>query len=216
MDTVVKAILVIDATGIHSRAERITGVGEPDHADILQPSFIARVKNMGKKSDNDMTFEDDAPPSRSQLKREMQELQALGERIIALDPAVRARLPLSDDMREAVEETGRVRSHEGRRRHMQYVGKVMRKEDREAIRAAFEEIDNEHVQRNAAFHRLEQERDRLIDDDEALEPFIDAHPHVDRQTLRQLIRNARSEKQRGKPSASSRKLFQLIRDTAGL
>ncbi len=171
---------------------------------------------MGKGSDNDMAFEDDAPPSKSQLKREMQELQALGERIIALDPAVRARLPLSDDMRDAVEETGRIRSHEGRRRHMQYVGKVMRKEDREAIRTAFEEIDQEHAQRNAAFHRLEQLRDRLIDDDAALEPFIEAHPQVDRQALRQLIRNARSEKQRGKPPASSRKLFQLLRDTVGL
>ncbi len=53
----------------------------------------------------------------------MQELQALGERIIALDPAVRARLPLSDEMIAAVEETGRIRSHEGRRRHMQYVGR---------------------------------------------------------------------------------------------
>lgn len=171
---------------------------------------------MGKDSGKDMSFEDDAPPSRSQLKREMQELQALGERIIALDPAVRARLPLSDDMIHAVEETARVRSNEGRRRHMQYVGKVMRKEDREAIRAAFEEIDNEHVQRNAAFHRLEQWRDRLIDDDDALEPFIEANPQVDRQNLRQLIRNARSERQRNKPPASARKLFQLIRDTVGL
>ncbi|MCE3027527.1 ribosome biogenesis factor YjgA [Salinicola sp. DM10] len=163
-----------------------------------------------------MTFEDAAPPSKTQLKKEMQELQALGERIIALDPAVRARLPLSDEMIAAVEETGRIRSHEGRRRHMQYVGKVMRKENREAIRAAFEAIDQEQVQRNAAFHRLEQWRDRLIDDDSALEPFIEAHPNVDRQTLRQLIRNARTERQRGKPPASARKLFQLIRDTVGL
>lgn len=168
------------------------------------------------EDDKDAPFEDDAPLSKSQLKREMQELQALGERIIALDPAVRARLPLSDDMLDAVEETGRIRSHEGRRRHMQYVGKVMRKEDRAAIQAAFDDIDQEHVQRNAAFHRLEQWRDRLIDDDEALEPFIEAHPHVDRQSLRQLIRNARNERQRGKPPASARKLFQLIRDTVGV
>ncbi|MAM59488.1 MAG: hypothetical protein CMN25_19425 [Salinicola sp.] len=171
---------------------------------------------MANDSDNDTAFDHDAPPSKSQIKREMQELQALGERIIALDPAVRARLPLSEEMLAAVEETGRIRSHEGRRRHMQYVGKVMRKEDREAIRAAFEEIDHEHVQRNAAFHRLERLRDQLIEDDDALEPFIEAHPHVDRQSLRQLIRNARSERQRDKPPASSRKLFQLIRDTAGM
>ena len=171
---------------------------------------------MANDSDNDTAFDHDAPPSKSQIKREMQELQALGERIIALDPAVRARLPLSEEMLAAVEETGRIRSHEGRRRHMQYVGKVMRKEDREAIRAAFEEIAHELVQRNAAFHRLERLRDQLIENDDALEPFIEAHPHVDRQSLRQLIRNARSERQRDKPPASSRKLFQLIRDTAGM
>ncbi|WP_251978942.1 ribosome biogenesis factor YjgA [Salinicola avicenniae] len=163
-----------------------------------------------------MTFEDDTPLSKTQRKQEMQALQALGERIIALDPAVRARLPLSDDMLDAVEETARIRSHEGRRRHMQYVGKVMRKEDRAAIQAAFDEIDQEQVQRNAAFHRLEQLRDRLIEDDSALEPFIQAHPQVDRQMLRQLIRNARAERQREKPPASARKLFQLLRDTAGL
>jgi len=163
-----------------------------------------------------MTFEDDAPPSKTQRKKEMHELQALGERIIALDEATRARLPLSDDMLAAVEETGRIRSHEGRRRHMQYVGKLMRREDREAIRTAFEAIDQEQVQRNAAFHRLEQWRDRLIDDDDALEPFIEAHPQVDRQALRQLIRNARNERQREKPPTSARKLFQLLRDTANL
>lgn len=171
---------------------------------------------MGKDSGNDMPFEDDAPPSKSQLKREMQELQALGERIIALDPSVRARLPLSDDMLDAVKETGRIRSHEGRRRHMQYIGKLMRREDREAIRAAFDGIEREQAQRNAAFHRLEQWRDRLIDDDEALESFIEAYPHVDRQPLRQLIRNARNERKHGKPPTSARKLFQLIRDTAGV
>lgn len=163
-----------------------------------------------------MTFEDDAPPSKTQRKKEMHELQALGERIIALDEATRARLPLSDDMLAAVEETGRIRSHEGRRRHLQYVGKLMRREDREAIRTAFEAIDQEQVQRNAAFHRLEQWRDRLIDDDDALEPFIEAHPQVDRQALRQLIRNARNERQREKPPTSARKLFQLLRDTANL
>ncbi|WP_110668237.1 ribosome biogenesis factor YjgA [Salinicola halophilus] len=164
-----------------------------------------------------MNFEDDdAPLSKTQRKHEMQELQALGERIIALDPGIRARLPLSDEMIAAVEETSRIRSHEGRRRHMQYVGKVMRKEDRAAIRAAFDAMDQEQNQRNAAFHRLEKTRDALIDDDAALEPFIEAHPDVDRQTLRQLIRNARSERQRGKPPASARKLFQLIRDTKGL
>ena len=159
----------------------------------------------------------DERPSKSQLKREMHALQALGERIIAMSPAERARFPLSEDMLAAVEETGRIRSHEGRRRHMQYVGKVMRREDLSAIQAVFDEIEQEERRRDLAFHRLEKWRDRLIDeDDNAVEAFIAEHPDADRQALRQLIRNAKSERERGKPPTNARRLFKLIRDTAGV
>lgn len=172
---------------------------------------------------DDDTSTDAAPgashdrPSKSQRKREMLALQALGEKIIALPEAERARLPLSDDMHFAVEETGRIRSHEGRRRHMQYVGKLMRREDIDAIQKVFDEFEQQKLKRDHAFHRLEKWRDRLIDEgDEAVEAFITDHPDVDRQALRQLIRNARSERERDKPPTNARKLFKLIRDTAGL
>ncbi len=138
--------------------------------------------------------------SKTQRKQEMQALQALGEKIIALSDAERARLPLSDEMLAAVEETGRIRSHEGRRRHMQYVGKVMRREDTAAIQAAFDEFEQEKLQRDHAFHRLEKWRERLIEQgDEAVEAFIAEFPEVDRQALRQLIRNAQRERAQDKP-----------------
>ncbi|MAX32632.1 MAG: hypothetical protein CME72_06155 [Halomonadaceae bacterium] len=158
----------------------------------------------------------DGRQSKTQRKQEMQALQALGEKIIALSDAWRARLPLSDEMLAAVEETARIRSHEGRRRHMQYVGKLMRREDVAGIQAVFDEFEQEQLRRDHAFHRLEGLRDRLIDDDDALEPFIAEYPDVDRQMLRQLIRNARRERQQEKPPTSARKLFKLIRDTAGM
>jgi ribosome-associated protein len=164
----------------------------------------------------DSPADQDGRPSKTQRKQEMQALQELGEKIIALSDAQRARLPLSEDMLAAVEETSRIRSHEGRRRHMQYVGKVMRREDIMGIQAAFDEFEQEKLRRDNAFHRLEKWRDRLIDDDEALEPFIADHPNVDRQALRQLIRNARNERERDKPPTNARKLFKLIRDTAGM
>lgn len=159
----------------------------------------------------------DERPSKSQLKREMHKLQALGEQIIAMTPAERSRFPLSDDLLAAVEETSRIRSHEGRRRHMQYVGKLMRGEDLAAIQAVFDSIEQESRHRDLAFHRLEKWRDRLIEEgDEAVETFIADYPDVDRQALRQLIRNARREREQDKPPTSSRRLFRLIRDTAGL
>ncbi|MDI5984312.1 ribosome biogenesis factor YjgA [Halomonas sp. M4R5S39] len=164
-----------------------------------------------------ITQSDDEPVSKSQLKREMHALQALGEAIIAMTPAERARFPLSDDMLAAVEETSRIRSHEGRRRHMQYVGKVMRRENLAAIQTVYEEVEQEKLRRDHAFHRLEKWRDRLIEEgDDAVEPFIAEFPAVDRQALRQLIRNARRERELGKPPTNARRLFRLIRDTAGL
>ncbi|MDR5905513.1 ribosome biogenesis factor YjgA [Franzmannia qiaohouensis] len=165
----------------------------------------------------DSPADHDGWQSKTQRKQEMQALQALGEKIIALSDAERARLPLSDEMLAAVEETGRIRSHEGRRRHMQYVGKVMRREDTAAIQAAFDEFEQEKLQRDHAFHRLEKWRERLIEQgDEAVEAFIVEFPDVDRQALRQLIRNAQRERAQDKPPTSSRKLFKLIRDTAAL
>ncbi|EWH01248.1 hypothetical protein Q427_14995 [Halomonas sp. BC04] len=147
----------------------------------------------------------------------MHKLQALGEQIIAMTPAERSRFPLSDDLLAAVEETSRIRSHEGRRRHMQYVGKLMRGEDLAAIQAVFDSIEQESRHRDLAFHRLEKWRDRLIEEgDDAVETFIADYPDVDRQALRQLIRNARREREQDKPPTSSRRLFRLIRDTAGL
>lgn len=161
--------------------------------------------------------EQEERPSKSQLKREMQALQALGETLIAMKPAERARFPLSDDMLRAIEETSRIRSHEGRRRHMQYVGKLIRKEDLTAIQGVFDAIEQEKEQRDHAFHRLEKWRDRMVDEgDEGVDLFMADYPNADRQALRQLVRNARKEREQGKPPTSSRKLFKHLRDTLAL
>ncbi|KJZ12935.1 MULTISPECIES: ribosome biogenesis factor YjgA [Halomonas] len=167
-----------------------------------------------------MTQDDLSPddrPSKSQLKREMHELQALGERFIAMKPEERARFPLSDDLLRAIDETDRIRAREARRRHMQYVGKLMRKEDLEAIQAVFDDIEKAQVQRDHAFLRLEKWRDRLIEEgDDAVEPFLEDYPQADRQALRQLIRNARKEREQNKPPTNAKRLYKLLRDTAGI
>ncbi|MDX1356036.1 MAG: ribosome biogenesis factor YjgA, partial [Halomonas venusta] len=144
--------------------------------------------------------EQEERPSKSQLKREMHALQALGETLIAMKPAERAKFPLSDDMLRAIEETSRIRSHEGRRRHMQYVGKLIRKEDLTAIQGVFDAIEQEKEQRDHAFHRLEKWRDRLIEEgDSAVDLFMAEYPNADRQAIRQLVRNARKEREQTKP-----------------
>lgn len=156
-------------------------------------------------------------PNKTRLKQEAQELKSLGEQIIAMSATERARLPLSDDLLAAIDETARITSREARRRHMQYVGKIMRREHLDEIRAEFDTMAREKRQRELGFHHLEHWRDRLIEGDaDTLSAFINEYPDVDRQMLAQLIRNARAERAADKPPASARKLFKLIRDTAGL
>lgn len=157
----------------------------------------------------------DERPSKSQRKREMQALQALGEQLIAMQERERARFPLSDDLLRAIEESGRISAREARRRHMQYVGKLMRREDLDGIQAVFDAMERERLRRDHAFHRLEAWRDRLIEEgDAAIEPLLDEYPAIDRQALRQLIRNARREREQQKPPTNARRLFRLLRETA--
>lgn len=166
---------------------------------------------------HDAFHHDNGRPNKTRLKQEAQELKELGEQIIAMSETERARLPLSDDLLAAIDETRRINSREARRRHMQYVGKIMRHEYLDEIRAEFDTMSREKRQRELGFHHLEQWRDRLIEgDSDTITAFVNEYPDVDRQALGQLVRNARAERAAEKPPASARKLFRLIRDTAGL
>lgn len=152
-------------------------------------------------------------PSKSQIKREMERLQALGTRLLELKPDQLAKVHLSDDMLAAIAEMGRIKSREARRRHLQYMGKLMRNEDEESISTALERLDAGSAEQKRLLHELERWRDRLIEEgDAALGECLTVYPAADRQQLRQFIRNARREQELEKPPATSRKLFRYLRD----
>ncbi|WP_187395118.1 ribosome biogenesis factor YjgA [Pigmentiphaga aceris] len=133
------------------------------------------------------------PPSKSQVKREATELQELGERLIKLSRGKLVQLPLPELLFEAILEAQRITAHEGKRRQLQYVGKLMRHVHAEPIRAKMAEWDGETQTSVDAYHRLERWRDRLIDSDEHFTAFMNANPAGDAQQLRALIRSARKE-----------------------
>ena len=156
--------------------------------------------------------EEEEYKSKTQIKREMEALQELGKKLIGQKPEMLAKLPLSDQLRAALKEAERIRQNEAKRRHLQYIGKLMRDVDVELIR--------EHIERQEAgtraytqhFHQLESWRDKLLADDKQIDPFLEAYPNGDRQHLRQMIRNAAKEAKQNKPPASARKLFKYIRE----
>ena len=154
----------------------------------------------------------DTGPSKSQRKREMHALRDLGERIRDLPRSHRAALPLSDAMRRALDEFDRIRSREARRRHLSFVGKLMRSEDLDAIGEAMDRFDAASAVAGRELHQLESWRDALLESDAGLSDFLDAHPGTDRPRLRNAVRNARRERDEGKERRHFRGLFQLIRE----
>lgn len=151
--------------------------------------------------------------SKTQVKKELHALQDLGERLTTLKPDVLAKLPLTDALQKALLEAPKHKAHIARKRHMQYIGKLMREQDIEAIVALVDQLDASTRQYNERFHNLERWRDRLIGgNDDTLESFVVEYPETDRQHLRSLIRHAQHEAARNKPPAAARKVFKYIRD----
>ncbi|MEN8179289.1 MAG: ribosome biogenesis factor YjgA [Pseudomonadota bacterium] len=143
-------------------------------------------------------------------------LQKLGERLTREGPKVLARMPLSDEMQAALDETKRIKSHNALRRHYRRLGKLMRHEEIEGIQRVIDEIDNRHSAGVAKFHVLERWRDRLIEgDSEDFGAFLSEFPEADRQQLRQLIQAVQREREKEQPPAAYRKLFKYLREVAG-
>ena len=149
--------------------------------------------------------------SKTKRKREMHELQALGVALVALPESQLDNLSLGENLYKAVLEAKRISAHEGRRRQIQYIGRLMRDIDPAPIRARLEEINGGSAQANARHKRLEALRERLMTDDGALTEFAAAHPSADLQALRTLIRNTRKEQKEGKPPRAYRELFRLLK-----
>jgi ribosome-associated protein len=155
---------------------------------------------------------DDTRPSKSQIKREMAALQALGEQLVALGKDQLARIVLPEDLRQAVRDAQRFTKHEARRRQLQYIGRLMRAVDPAPIQAALDEIHGVSAAANAHQHALERLRARLLEDESVLGDIAAQYPHADLQHLRQLRRNALKEQAAGKPPRAFRELFRVLRE----
>jgi ribosome-associated protein len=155
-------------------------------------------------------------PSKSRRKADAHALQTLGAELVALNRNQLAQVELPEALRDAVQAAQRIHAHEGRRRQLQYIGKLMRNVDAAPIRAKIEGWKTVSVEETARLHLIERWRDRLVDDAAALQALDDAYPQAlvqdRRQRLRTLIRNTQREREQGKPPKSYRALFQFLRE----
>lgn len=165
--------------------------------------------------------------SKTDLKREMDRLQALGEDLLTLRADLLAGLGLSEKLLDALTEAKRITNFEGRRRQMQFIGKLMRLLEPHTIAAAQAALDTQHkgsAEEKLALHQAEQWRDRLLADDDALTEWLTVERQAgiesDPQHLRALIRQARKDQQAQPPESTGtalrhgkayREIFQTVK-----
>jgi len=153
-------------------------------------------------------------PSKTRLKQQSHALQKLGMALAELSDTRLQRLQLPERLFDALVQYRETRTHEGRRRQLQYVGKLMREVDAMPLHEAVAEARLGSARETLLLHEAERWRDALLADDEALTRWMHAHADCDAQRLRSLVRAARREtalppEQRN--PRSQRELFQLIR-----
>ncbi len=166
--------------------------------------------------DPNVSTSGDAEVSRSQRRREALDVLRLAQTLSAMSDAQLRPVPLSDDLRDEVRRARAVHQQIARKRQDQFLAKRLRQLDEQeldAIRAALEHDRDRARRETAALHQIEAWRERLIaEGDDALAALVSGHPQADRQQLRQLARQARVERERGKPLHAYRELFRVLRD----
>lgn len=154
-------------------------------------------------------------PSKSQLKREMAALQKLGQEIVELPKDALRKIVLPEALDTAMREAHRITDHEGYRRQLQYIGRLMRQlepDEVEALRQALQRIKSANYHETGRLHAIERWREQLLEPkEEALTEFIRRYPHANAQEGRTLIRLARREAEQKKPPRYFRELFQWIK-----
>ena len=158
---------------------------------------------------------DDAPdpregPSKSRRKADAHALQTLGAELVALNRSQLAQVEMPESLRDAVEAAQRISAHEGRRRQLQFIGKLMRNVDAAPIRVKIDGWKSVSVEQTVRLHLIERWRDQLIEDPLAVQNFASEYPHADVQQLRALIRNTQREREQKKPPKSYRAMFRII------
>ncbi|MEO8849552.1 MAG: ribosome biogenesis factor YjgA [Casimicrobiaceae bacterium] len=167
---------------------------------------------MSQDNPSDTAGAESAPPSKTQRKNAMHDLQQLGESLVALDPRRLDEFDLPERLADAIRDARNITRHEARRRQMQYIGRLMRDVDAAPIAASLAHLDEMPRAEKVRFAALERWRDRLLEDDVALDEYVATHPRAARAELATLIGTARAERAAGAPPHKFRQLFRRLKD----
>ena len=192
---------------------------KPKKGYFVKGQFVAEGSELDLELKRELKGDTDI--SKTDLKRESAELQKLGEDLLTLRADLMEKIALPDKLVDAIAEAKRITNFEGKRRQMQFIGKLMRQLDPELVQAAKEALIEQHTPsalETQLLHQAEQWRTRLIESDDALAQWMNLAPHTDSQQLRALVRQARKDAKPEKPGEAPRhgrayrEIYQLVRE----
>ncbi len=150
-------------------------------------------------------------PSKSQRKRDVHALQDLGTALVELNAAQLAEFDLPERLVQAITEAQRIHNFEGRRRQMQFIGKLMRDIEPAPIRSRLDILRGVARESVTIQHQIERWRERLLAEEDALTLFADEYPQTDLQRLRSLISSVKRDRENARPPKKYRELFRALR-----
>ena len=193
-------------------------VHDDDGVEVIRPqarkadSPTTRGRGLRNQPVLDDDEEEELPPSKTKIKKQMHELRDLGKELTELGKDQLAQLDIPENLRDAIREMKSINKFGAIKRQMQYIGKLMREVDTAPILARLDAWKGKSQHHIAYMHQLERWRDRLMENDAALTELLADHPGADAQRLRTLIRNAQKEMETGKPPKNYREIFQVLRE----
>ena len=158
-----------------------------------------------------MFEQEDEWVSKTQMKKQMNDLQALGMELTKLSNDTLKKIGLDEELFEAIATYKKITSNSALKRQAQFIGRLMRDTDPAPIEAYLAKLRGDNAAHNAFLQRVEQARTRLLADDGAITQFMADFPQADAGKLRTLIRNTKKEQEQNKPPKNFRALFQEIK-----
>lgn len=199
----------------HDAGEHDAGEHDDDGVEVIRPHArkADNIYTRGRGLRNQpVVEEEELPPSKTKIKKQMHELRDLGKELTELGKDQLAQLDLPENLRDAIREMKNINKFGAIKRQMQYIGKLMRDVDTAPILARLDAWKGKSQHHIAYMHQLERWRDRLLESDVAFTELLAAHPEADAQRLRTLIRNAQKEIEAHKPPKNFREIFQVLRE----
>ena len=158
-----------------------------------------------------MFEQEDEWVSKTQMKKQMNDLQALGMELTKLSSDTLKKIGLDEELFEAIATYKKITSNSALKRQAQFIGRLMRDTDPAPIETYLAKLRGDNTAHNAFLQRVEQARTRLMADDGAITQFMADFPQADAGKLRTLIRNTKKEQEQNKPPKNFRALFQEIK-----